>query len=47
MVVTIDGVSYVVARTRSAYLNVPLANGSTMTFRRNNAKLTRRLEIDS
>ena len=47
MVVTIDGVGYVVARKQNSYLNVPLANGSTTTFRRNKAKLTRRLERDS
>ena len=47
MVVTIDGVGYVVARKQNAYLHVPLANGSTMTFRRNNAKPTRRLETGS
>ena len=44
MVVTIDGVGFVVASKQNAYLHVPLANGSTMTFRRNNAgsKETRR-----
>ena len=31
MVVTVDGVGYVVARTQNAYIHVPLANGSTMT----------------
>ena len=47
MVVTVDGVGYVVARTQNAYIHVPLANGSTMTFRRNNAKFSRRLETDA
>jgi|TARA_B110000261_G_scaffold107252_1_gene120146 hypothetical protein len=47
MGVTIDGKVYVVPRQKNGVMNVPLASGSTITFRRNNCQGTSRLEDDS
>ena len=47
MGVTIDGKVYVVPRQKNGVMNVPLASGSTITFRRNNSQGTSRLEDDS
>ena len=47
MGITIDGKVYLVPRQKNGVINVLLASGSTITFRRNNCQGTSRLENDS